>query len=49
MYASKDWELVCADLSEESRAEVLRGLRATQAVVEARIKSLEATNYRIQR
>jgi hypothetical protein len=53
LYASEDWSLVCESLSEQSRAEVLRGLRATQAVVEAMAESLEgsssATNYGIQR
>jgi len=51
LYASEDWELVCADLSEHSRAEVLRGLKATRAVVEAMTRSLEEspTNHGIQR
>jgi hypothetical protein len=45
LYASEDWPDMCADLSEETRAEVLKGLRATQAVVRAMIESLEDTNY----
>ena len=51
LYASEDWQAVCADLSEHSRAEVLRGLRAAQTVVEAMAQSIEdfPTNYGIQR
>ncbi len=53
LYTSEDWPLVCEGLSEQSRAEVLRGLRATQAVVEAMADSLETSykgsNYGIQR
>jgi hypothetical protein len=54
LHASEDWSLVREGLSEQSRAEVLRGLRATQAVVEAMAESLESEagsgpNYGIQR
>jgi hypothetical protein len=31
LYASEDWQAVCANLSEDTRAEVLKGLRATHS------------------
>jgi hypothetical protein len=50
LYANQEeWEHVRAELSEHSRAEVLKGLRATQTVVEAMIRSLEDPNYGRQR
>jgi hypothetical protein len=51
LYSSEEWSLVCADLSEHSRAEAVQALKAVATVATSMARNLEEapTNYGIQR